>query len=601
MSGRGSDSYYRGNKRDGIMFANKGKCAWCDSLATEIDHIIPVFQGGETSERNSMPLCSECHDSKVEAEWGGLRNGQSEALLKMARFTRGPQLVYLHPGQGKTRFAIEAIRMRKRIMPRGFYVVPTDQLRVDVVHSLRDAGHTAEIYENQHGFTEPEQIFVTTFANVNSKKDRIRAMCEQSETEILVILDEIHHSGEDKSWGSAVTEAFQAYTRQQIGMSGTPYRHDGRQIALFEQLEPTFKWTLKREYAQPMPCIEMVSFPVVTCNISNKYDSNDPVALNEWEKGMGAILSDFSSEDSYGPTACRLAIEKLDAARCSVADAGGLVNADSIFAAGSYASYLRAHGQDVTVLTQETKHSDQVLNAYRNGNGRFLVAVCMVSEGVDIPRLEVLVHASAKKTQQSFTQMVGRVIRTRPGIEGRCTKAIIPDHPAYTELAEKWEANYTPEIIERIELEESANEASSEKTMKDTLFALETMGAVQSSEIYGGDHQDLEDVQKWHDQLPASLRNAAPVVAATEKKVRAKEPSTVAVKQARVARPKSNKEQLRNTLNELRKPLKKKGVDYWEYYQRVADRAGIQYKSIENYAESELGLLVKAADAWARS
>ena len=59
----------------------------------------------------------------------------------------------------------------------------------------------------------------------------------------------------------------------------------------------------------------------------------------------------------------------------------------------------------------------------------WIVAVNMVSEGVDIPRLRVGVYATAAKTPLIFRQIVGRFVRTIPGQRGRAELALRPGRP----------------------------------------------------------------------------------------------------------------------------------------------------------------------------
>lgn len=48
-------------------------CVKCDAagrttLATEVDHVIPLSQGGRDDESNMQPLCSACHQIKTMFE-----------------------------------------------------------------------------------------------------------------------------------------------------------------------------------------------------------------------------------------------------------------------------------------------------------------------------------------------------------------------------------------------------------------------------------------------------------------------------------------------------------------------------------------------------
>jgi hypothetical protein len=68
----------------------------------------------------------------------------------------------------------------------------------------------------------------------------------------------------------------------------------------------------------------------------------------------------------------------------------------------------------LVVLHTEARAAEK-LAAFRDGREPWIVAVNMVSEGVDIPRLRVGVYATAAKTPLIFRQIVGRFVRTIPG------------------------------------------------------------------------------------------------------------------------------------------------------------------------------------------
>jgi len=40
------------------------------TLATEIDHVIPLHKGGEDAERNFQSLCATCHQDKTAYDRG---------------------------------------------------------------------------------------------------------------------------------------------------------------------------------------------------------------------------------------------------------------------------------------------------------------------------------------------------------------------------------------------------------------------------------------------------------------------------------------------------------------------------------------------------
>lgn len=94
-------------------------------------------------------------------------------------------------------------------------------------------------------------------------------------------------------------------------------------------------------------------------------------------------------------------------------DAGGLVvaaNSDHArVVAGSLAEIC---SESPTVVLHQDHGAHERLRRFAGSRGRWIVAVNMVSEGVDIPRLRVGVYATTAKTAMIFRQIVGRFVRT---------------------------------------------------------------------------------------------------------------------------------------------------------------------------------------------
>jgi hypothetical protein len=117
------------------------------------------------------------------------------------------------------------------------------------------------------------------------------------------------------------------------------------------------------------------------------------------------------------PRILRAADERLDQVRAEGhRDAGGLVvTADSDHARRVATVLAQVTGKVPTVVLHTEARAAAKLRAFGHGRERWIVAVNMVSEGVDIPRLRVGVYASAAKTPLIFRQIVGRFVRTLAG------------------------------------------------------------------------------------------------------------------------------------------------------------------------------------------
>lgn len=53
------------------IFAREPLCRLCENnIATQIDHIVPLFKGGGNEIENLQPICEPCHIDKSLAERG---------------------------------------------------------------------------------------------------------------------------------------------------------------------------------------------------------------------------------------------------------------------------------------------------------------------------------------------------------------------------------------------------------------------------------------------------------------------------------------------------------------------------------------------------
>jgi len=106
-----------------------------------------------------------------------------------------------------------------------------------------------------------------------------------------------------------------------------------------------------------------------------------------------------------------LGCAKLDELRQIKPDAAGLVVATDIEHALQIAQALEARGEGCRVVTNRTPDAQQVINAFRHSDCRWIIAVGMISEGTDIPRLQVCCYLSRIRTELHYRQVLGRVLR----------------------------------------------------------------------------------------------------------------------------------------------------------------------------------------------
>jgi superfamily II DNA or RNA helicase len=139
------------------------------------------------------------------------------------------------------------------------------------------------------------------------------------------------------------------------------------------------------------------------------------------------------------PAVIAAADKRLQQKRQHVPDAGGMIIASDQTAARAYAELLtKITGEKPTVVLSDDPGSSDRINEFSAGTSRWLVAVRMVSEGVDVPRLAVGVYATSASTPLFFAQAIGRFVRTRQ--PGETASIFLPSVPNLLLLASEMEA-----------------------------------------------------------------------------------------------------------------------------------------------------------------
>ena len=139
------------------------------------------------------------------------------------------------------------------------------------------------------------------------------------------------------------------------------------------------------------------------------------------------------------PSVLAAADRRLTEVRRHVPDAGGLVIASNQTPARAYAAHpARAdrRGPDGRALRRPGRERSASRSS-RASDARWMVAVRMVSEGVDVPRLCVGVYATSTSTPLFFAQAVGRFVRARR--RGETASVFLPSVPVVLDHAARLE------------------------------------------------------------------------------------------------------------------------------------------------------------------
>ncbi|MBM7470277.1 superfamily II DNA or RNA helicase [Microbacterium keratanolyticum] len=388
------------------------------------------------------------------APWGTadkLRAWQREALDAYFQADQRDFLVAATPGAGKTTFAltlaVELLRIGE--VDRVIVVAPTEHLKTQ----WADAAARVHIrldprFRNSHSMPARQYHgVVVTYAQVAAKSYVHRVLTESAKT--LVILDEVHHGGDALSWGDAIRDAY-GPARRRLLLSGTPFRSDTAPIPFVEYLpdesgarvsSTDYRYGYGRALADGV--VRPVLFHMYSGKMRWRTSAGDELEAhlgqdNTKDVNSQAWRTALDPAGEWMPAVLSAADRRLTEIRHHVPDAGGLVIATDQTAARAYAVLLRElTGERATVVLSDEAEASSRIEQFSANTSRWMVAVRMVSEGVDVPRLAVGVYATSSSTPLFFAQAIGRFVRARR--RGEAASVFLPNVPVLMTLANEME------------------------------------------------------------------------------------------------------------------------------------------------------------------
>ena len=444
------------------------------------------------------------------APWGTaqrLRAWQAEALDLYFSMDgpdgpgSGPRdfLAAATPGAGKTTFALRLATelLRRDVVDRIVVVAPTEHLKTQWADAAaRVSIRLDPAFSNRH--VAPARHYhgvAVTYAQVAVKASVHEQLVLDRRT--LVILDEVHHGGDALSWGDALREAYRRATRRLL-LSGTPFRSDTAPIPFVEYHPDAKGIRLSRtdySYGYRRALEDGVVRPVIFLVYAGQMrwrtrtgeemeahlgqDNTKDITSQAWRTAL-------NPEEQWIPAVLRSADRRLSEVREHVPDAGGLVIATDQTAARAYAAILeQISGEAPTVVLSDEAEASARIEEFARGEKRWMVAVRMVSEGVDVPRLAVGVYATSASTPLFFAQAIGRFVRARR--RGETASVFLPNVPQLLALANELERqrdhaldrdsdgdddwNAEEDLLDAAERDEKASDALTEE------FSYEALGS----------------------------------------------------------------------------------------------------------------------------
>jgi superfamily II DNA or RNA helicase len=382
-----------------------------------------------------------------------LRAWQRRALVEYLRRRGEDFLAVATPGAGKTTFAlrIAAELLADDTIEALTVVTPTEHLKNQWAAAAARVGISLDsTYRNADVHFSPDfHGVVVTYAQVGMAPmvHRRRTMTRRT----LVILDEVHHAGDARTWGDGVRDAFQPAVRR-LALTGTPFRSDDNPIP-FVSYERGNDGLLRSRadsvYGYADALADHVVRPVIFLAYSGearwRTSAGEELAVRLGEPVTKDVTAQawrtaLDPTGEWMPQVLRAADGRLRALRAGgMPDAGGLVIATDQNTARAYATVLhQISGESPAVVLSDDAGASARIAEFAASEQRWMIAVRMVSEGVDIPRLAVGVYATSASTPLFFAQAIGRFVRAR--LPGETATVFLPSVTPLLMLAAELEA-----------------------------------------------------------------------------------------------------------------------------------------------------------------
>ncbi len=324
------------------------------------------------------------------------------------------------------------------------------------------------------------------------------------------MFDEIHHcafdeDGKSNSWGEQVVCKVQRLAKYTLALSGTPWRSDRLPIAMAEYSDPEgmvvcdYQYTLNQAVKDNVcrrPKIVLVDNDGLSIKDESSHSFSSIADLLQHTKASyQSIIHNQAAVIYILKSACI----KLCEIRKRTPNAAGLIVAASVSHAKWIQKLLDVElKQTVSIVTYHHQSPMEEIQRFRNDKTQWIVSVGMISEGTDIPRLQVCCHLSAVKTELYFRQVLGRILRV--------THSVNQDAWLYTFA----ESNLV-EFAERIEqdIPESCLYIDVEQPVEDIISNTKVKATESSTTTDSGFSSLLID---WEDEVSNSSNSSSEMI-----------------------------------------------------------------------------------------
>ncbi|MDN3474456.1 DEAD/DEAH box helicase family protein [Pseudoalteromonas sp. APC 3355] len=241
---------------------------------------------------------------------------------------------------------------------------------------------------------------------------------------VFVIFDEIHHCAgsnikDANAWGKPIITTIKEKAAYTIALTGTPWRSDALPIALAEycneseQIQCDYVYGLKQAITDNVCRIpQVVALDNDQITVVEGSETSHFTSFLELLSQSIIPYSEIVTNTSVIEQLLIHSSHKLNKLRCFNKEAGGLIVASSIAHAWQIQLIMKqAIGESALVVTSDEGNANGLIRSFRFSQDKWIISVGMISEGTNIPRLQVCCYLSNVKTEMNYRQVMGRLLR----------------------------------------------------------------------------------------------------------------------------------------------------------------------------------------------
>jgi superfamily II DNA or RNA helicase len=295
---------------------------------------------------------------------------------------------------------------------------------------------------------------------------------------VFVIFDEIHHCAGSNidnanAWGEQIILNIQDKAKYTLALTGTPWRSDAAPIVLSNYMHPSNKISCDYVYG----LAEAIRDDVCRVPQIIAVDNNNISVIDDDETktftSFKCLLSqsvipyqDIIENEKVIKYVISSAHAKLNYIRLVNPDAAGLIVASSVEHARQISSLMKAcFNEDSVVVTYRENEPTSIIQRFRCSQTKWIISVGMISEGTNIPRLQVCCHLTNIKTEMHFRQILGRILRVT-GSKNQEAIMYMPAEPKLLEYAYrvKQDVPFEADVVKFEKMKAEVNEGDVSKS-----------------------------------------------------------------------------------------------------------------------------------------